>query len=35
MLQKEKSKLFEELISSDSASIKTLSEKDIDYIFSE
>ncbi len=34
-LQEEKSKLFNNLISSDSATIKTLSEKDIEYILGE
>ncbi|WP_319203061.1 DEAD/DEAH box helicase [uncultured Ilyobacter sp.] len=34
-LQEEKSRLFEKLISSDSASVKSLTEKDIEYILSE
>ncbi|GLI55947.1 helicase SNF [Propionigenium maris DSM 9537] len=34
-LQEEKSRLFDNLISSDSATVKTLSEKDIEYILGE
>jgi len=34
-LQKEKSRLFEDLISDDSASLKSLTQEDIEYILGE